>query len=425
MDNLLIKSAKAAFPNSPFHDSEIDVLVEKGIITKIAPRIDIDAKRANVFDAKGQYLAPGFFDMNVNFGEPGLETKEDISSGCAAAVAGGFTGVAVHPNTHPPVHSRSEVALIVNRAKALPVDVYPIGAISKKREGGELAELYDMKLSGAIAFGDGNRPVQQAGLMSRALLYCKGFEGVILSYPEDASVAGGAKMNEGIVSTYLGMKGNPNLAEALMVARDLYLAEYNDAPIHFTTISTAQSVDLIRRAKSKGIRVTCDVAAHHLVMTDDLVMGFDSNYKMSPPLRTKADVRALRRGLKDGTVDAIVSQHTPHEIEFKQVEYQIAAEGIIGLQTVLPLVLKAGLTVDQIVDKLAVGPRRVLGLPIPELKEQESANLVLFDTEKTWQFDQHTNRSKSNNSPLMGAALKGKVTMVVNKRQIINTQHAS
>ncbi|WP_262246921.1 dihydroorotase [Parapedobacter soli] len=422
MDSLLIKSAKIVFPDTPFHGREMDVLIEGGVIAQIAGRIKADGNRQTVIDAKGQYLSPGFFDMNVNFGEPGLETKEDIVSGCAAAAAGGFTGVAVRPNTQPPLHSRSEVALIVNRARPLLVDVHPIGTISKKRMGEELAELYDMKLAGAIAFGDGDRPVQQAGLMSRALLYSKGFGGRIISYPEDISVAAGAKMNEGVTSTYLGMRGNPNLAEALMVARDLYLAEYNDAPIHFSTISTAESVDLIRRAKSKGLPVTCEVAVHHLVMTDELVAGFDSNYKVSPPLRTAKDQKALLKGIKDGTVDAIVSQHTPHEIEHKEVEYQIAAEGIIGLQTVLPLALSAGLTVEQLVDKLAIGPRRVLGLPIPEFGEGAVANMVLFDTSREWRFDQQTNQSRSSNSPLLGDTLKGAVTMVINKRQMANTQ---
>lgn len=420
MSNLLITSAKVAFPGNPFHGKEVDVLLNDGEISKIAPRIEVTDDKVTTFDAKGQYLAPGFFDLNANFGEPGLETKEDLLSGCAAALAGGFTGVAVHPNTHPPVHSRSEVALIINRMKSLPIDIHPVGAISKRREGEELAELYDMKLAGAVAFGDGNRPVQQAGLMSRALCYCKGFGGVVFSFPEDTSVAGDAKMNEGVTSTYLGMKGKPNLAEALMVARDLYLAEYNDSSIHFTTISTAESVALIRKAKSKGLSVTCDVAAHHLVFTDDLVAGFESNYKVNPPLRTKTDVKALLEGLEDGTIDAIVSQHTPHEIEFKQVEFHIAANGIIGLQTVLPLALQAGLGTDQLIEKLAIGPRRVLALPLPEFKEKALANFVLFDTEKTWQFDKSTNRSKSSNSPLMGRAIKGSVTLVVNKRQIIN-----
>ena len=421
MDNILIKSAKIIFPTTPFHGTEQDVLLNKGVITRIAEHIEPEAgdDRLEIIDAKGQYLVPGFFDMNVNFGEPGLETKEDILSGTAAALAGGVTGVAVHPNTHPPIHSQSEVALIVNRAATLPVDVYPVGTISKRREGGDLAELYDMKLAGAIAFSDGDRPVQQAGLMGRALLYSKGFGGLIIASPEDLSVAAGGKMNEGTMSTYLGMKGNPNLAEALMVARDLYLAEYNDAPIHFTTISAAESVNLIRNAKANGIKVTCDVAAHHLVMTDELIAGFDSNYKVSPPLRTQADVAALREGLEDGTIDAIVSQHTPHEIEYKNVEYQIASEGIIGLQTLLPLALEAGLSIDQLVEKLAVGPRRVLGLPLPEFSEHSSANFVLLDLEKKWRFDTSTNRSKSNNSPMMGKELKGKVTLVVNQHQMI------
>jgi len=420
MDKILIKSARVIFPNTPFHGKELDVLLINGVIARIEEHIEEGDDLSTTVDAKGQYLMPGFFDMNVNFGEPGLETKEDLLSGVTAALAGGVTGVAVHPNTHPPIHSRSEVSLIVNRSVQLPVDVHPIGAISKHREGGELAELYDMKLAGAVAFSDGDKSVQQAGLMSRALLYSKGFEGLIISNPEDLSVAGGGKMNEGPMSTYLGMKGNPNLAEALMVARDLYLAEYNDAPIHFTTISTAESVSLIRNAKAKGIKVTCDVAVHHLVMTDQLIAGFDSNYKVSPPLRTQADVDALLEGLKDGTIDAIVSQHTPHEVEYKNVEYQIASEGIIGLQTLLPLALEAGLSVEQLVEKLAVGPRRILGLPLPEFREQAPANFMLLDIEKTWRFDATTNRSKSSNSPLMGKELKGKVTAVVNKHQFVN-----
>lgn len=419
MNTLLIKSVEIAFPGHTLHNKRVDVLIERGKITGIGTDIVADAGQTTVFDAEGQFLAPGFFDLNANFGEPGLETKEDIITGCAAALAGGFTGIAVHPNTQPAVHSRAEVALIVNRAKGLPVDVHPIGAISKKREGRELAELYDMKLAGAVAFGDGDQPVQQAGLMSRALLYSKGFDGLIFSYAEDSSMAGKAKMNEGVISTYLGMKGNPNLAEALMVARDLALAEYNGAPIHFTTISAAQSVELIRRAKNNGVRVTCDVAAHHLVLTDDLIAGFDSNYKVAPPLRTQTDVDALRMGLKDGTIDAVVSQHTPHEIEFKNVEYEIAANGMIGLQTVLPLVLKAGLDPNQLVEKLAINPRKILGLPLPELKENADANFVLFDPGKTWMFDTASNRSKSANSPLMGTTLSGLVTLVVHNRQVV------
>jgi dihydroorotase len=312
--NLLIKSATIIDPNSPFNQQVVDILIEKGGISKIAPELEADAE---LVEAEGKYVSPGFFDLNCNIGELGLETKEDLHTGTAAAVAGGFTGVALMPNTIPPVHSKAEIEYLMNRAKRNLVDVYPLGAISHKREGKDLAEMYDMFLSGAKAFTDGNRPVQDAGLMERALLYAQGFDALIMSYPEDTAIAGKAKVNEGERSTLLGMKGIPPLAEELMIARDLYLAEYTGSRIHFSTISTTRSVELVREAKRKGLEVTCDVAAHHLVLTDEALMGFDSLYKVKPPLRTRDDVNALLKGLKDGTIDAIVSQHTPHEVEFK------------------------------------------------------------------------------------------------------------
>ena len=419
MKSLLITSVKVILPGNEFHQQQVDVFIEKGKIAQIGKSVKVADKNIETLDGAGKVLAPGFFDLHANFGEPGLETKEDIVSGSAAAAAGGFTGVAVMPNTEPAIQSRSEVALIVNTAKGNIVDVHPIGAISKKREGKELAELFDMKQTGAVAFSDGNRSVQQAGLMSRALLYAKGFDGLIFSHAEDESMAGGNKMNEGEMSTYLGMKGIPNLAESLMVSRDLYLAEYTGAPIHFASISTPEAVDLIKKAKAKGLPVTCDVAAHQLVFTDDDIVGFDSNYKVSPPLRTKADLKVLLKGVKDGTIDAVVSQHTPHEIEFKNVEFHIAKNGIIGLQTVLPLLVRAGLNEEQIVNSLSVRPRQILGLEVPLIEEGAIANLVVFDPVKTWNFDETTNRSKSKNSPLFGQTLKGAVELIINNNQII------
>ncbi|HCU45164.1 MAG TPA: dihydroorotase, partial [Sphingobacterium sp.] len=413
MKSVLITSVKVVLPGNEFDQQVVDVFIEKGKISKIAKSIEVADKNIEIFDGTGNVLSVGFFDLNANFGEPGLETKEDITSGSAAAAAGGFTAVAVMPNTEPAIQSRAEVALIVNIAKGNLVDVLPIGAVSKNRDGHEMAELYDMKQTGAIAFSDGNRSMQQAGLMSRALLYARGFGGLIIAHAEDASMAGGNKMNEGVMSTYLGMKGIPNLAESLMVSRDLYLAEYAEAPIHFTSISTAEAVDLIKKAKGKGIQVTCDVAAHQLVFTDDEIVDFDSNYKVSPPLRTKADAKALIKGLKDGVIDAVVSQHTPHEIEFKNVEFHIAKNGIIGLQTVLPLLIKAGLNEQQIVEKLAVNSRQIVGLTVPQIKEGEAANLVLFNMNESWVFDQQSNKSKSRNSPLFGKELKGKVKLVI------------
>ncbi|MEH6306017.1 dihydroorotase [Olivibacter sp. CPCC 100613] len=421
MDKILIKSATLAFPGHEKNGQLLDVLISRGIIETIGNENSLDDENAIIVEADGQYLAPGFFDLNVNLGEPGLETKETVESGCAAAAAGGFTGLAMHPNTEPALHSKGEIAMVVNLAKNQLVSLYPVGAISKERVGNDLAELYDMKLAGAIAFSNGNKSIQQAELMSRALLYCKGFGALVMSFAEDASIANRAKMNEGIVSTYLGMKGNPGLAEELMVSRDLSLANYHNTTIHFSTISTKGSVSLIKEAKQRGIQVTCDVAAHHLVLTDEKIVGFDSNYKVSPPLRTEEDIHALQEGLLDGTIDAIVSQHTPHEVEYKRVEFEIAKNGIIGLQTALPLLLNAKLPIDLIVEKMAINPRKILALPVPSLTTGAEANLVLFNPEENWTFDASTNYSKSTNSPFYGTTLMGRVNLVVNNNKVYST----
>ncbi len=413
--NLLFKSVTIIDPNSVYHKQITDVLVEDGKIVRIAVDIQADAE---IIDAKGCYLAPGFFDLNCNFGDLGLETKEDMQSGTRAAAAGGFTGVALMPNMQPPVHSKSEVQYLLNQSRGNLVDVYPLGAISHKTQGKDLAEMYDMYSSGALAFTDGNLPVQDAGLMERALLYAQGFGGLIFSYPEDSSIAGKAKVHEGVVSTLLGMKGIPALAEELMVSRDLYLAEYTDSRLHFTTISTAQAVGQIRRAKAKGLKVTCDVAAHHLVLTDDALLGFDSLYKVKPPLRTQEDVNAMLDGLRDGTIDAIVSQHTPHEVEFKDVEFEVAEFGMIGLQTAFPLAVKAGLSLELIVEKLAINPRKITGIKTASIAEGEMANLVLLNPNMNWNYARENNLSKSYNSPFIGQEMTGKVLLAINNNQI-------
>jgi dihydroorotase len=416
--NLLIKSATVIDPNSSFHQKVVDILVEDGYITLIAPKVNA---KAEVVDGSGMFVSPGFFDLNCNIGELGLETKEDLQSGTKAAAAGGFTGVALMPNTQPPVHSKAEVEYLLNRAKNNLVNVYPLGAISHKRDGKDMAEMYDMFLSGAKAFTDGNRPVQDAGLMERSLLYTKGFGALIMSYPEDTAIAGKAKVHEGEMSTLLGMKGIPSLAEELMIARDLYLAEYTESKIHFSTISTTRSVELIRDAKKKGLKVTCDVAAHHLLLTDEALAGFDSQYKVKPPLRTQSDVDALVAGLKDGTIDAIVSQHTPHEIEFKDVEFEVAEFGMIALQTAFSTALKAGLDVNLIVQKMAVKPREILNVEASIIIEGKKANLALLDPNAEWQYTKQNNQSKSQNSPFIGQNLKGKVVLVCNNNHLFKS----
>lgn len=420
MKTILIRSAKILFPNSSFFNQQADVLIEAGRIKEIATKIAIsNLKDIQIVEAAGKFLAPGFFDLNVNFGEPGLETKETLDSGARAAFAGGYTAVATQPQTEPSIHSKSEVTYLLNRARTLPIDIYPVGCVSVDRQGKDLAELYDMHQAGAKAFSDGTRAISDSGLMSRALQYAKGFGALIMSFPEDTAVSGKGRMNEGKMSTYLGMKGIPALAEELFVSRDLFLAEYNETKVHFSTISCKGSVELIRAARKKGLAVTCDVAAHHLVFTEDKLIDFDSNFKVKPPLRTQEDLEALKQGLLDGTIDAVVSQHTPQEVEFKDVEFEIAYSGIIGLQTALPIMVEAGFTAEQIVEKMSLAPRRILDLALPVLAEGEQANLVVFDTEAKWLFDKQTNYSLASNSPFLGQELKGKAVVVANKGELL------
>lgn len=412
MKKVFLPSVSIIHPNFKAQ-SPLDVLIENGKITAIGENLKAPAG-AEQLPTTGAYLAPGFFDLHVNFGEPGLETKEDISTGCRAALAGGVTSLALMPNTQPALQSKSEIAYIVNKAAAEAVNVYPIGTISEKRKGENLAELYDMQQAGALAFSDGNLPVQDAGLMSRALLYAKGIHAKIIAFAEDAGLSAKALINEGPMSTLLGLKGNPALAEELMISRDMELAAYHDTAIHFSTISSARSVQLIREAKAKGIKVSCDVAAHHLIFTEEVLTGFDSNFKVKPPLRTETDRLALLAGLKDGTIDAIVSQHTPHEIEHKAVEFALAADGAIALQTLLPMVLQAGLSPQELVEKLAINPRKIMGIALPEIAEGAQAELVLFHPTASWTFDASTNLSRSANSPLFGQQLTGKVLWACN-----------
>ncbi len=414
--NLLIKGITIADPNSKFNGKTCDVSVENGIITAIASKLE-NLESAEVYNGKGAILSPGFFDLNCVFGDPGLETKEDISTGTAAAAAGGFTGIAIMPNTKPVVHSKGEVEYILNRAKGNLVDVKPIGAISQNLEGKELAEMFDMKQAGAVAFAEAGKAIADDGFMSRALQYALGFDGLLFTHPENKALVGKAQVNESKTTILLGMKGAPALAEELQVSRDIFLAQYHNAPLHISNISTAGSVALIKKAKKDGVKITCDVAAHQLVFTEELLNDFDSNYKVKPPLRGKADNKALIAGLKDGTIDAISSQHRPHEIEFKNVEFEIAHYGIIALQTVLPLLLQAGLDTALIVEKLAIAPRNLLKLEVPQIAVGQAANFTAFNPTQEWQFDSETNQSKSANSPLFNTMLKGKVTLVYNNKQ--------
>jgi dihydroorotase len=421
--NLLLTGVTIADPNSEFNHQVCDVRVVQGMIVEIGkalkPQSSSDLlQKEELADGTGAFLSPGFFDLNCSVGDPGLETKEDVQTASAAAQAGGFTGLAVLPHTKPVVHSKTQVEYIVNKAKNNLVDIYPVGAISHELEGKELAELYDMQQAGAVAFSDGSKPVSDDGFMSRALQYAKGISALLMVYPENKSMAGKTQINESKTSVLLGMKGMPALAEEMHISRDIFLATYHQSPLHISNISTAGSVALIKKAKKDGLQISCDVAAHHLVFTEDLLNDFDSNYKVKPPLRGKADIKALLAGLKEGTIDAVSSQHRPHEPEFKNVEFEIAAYGIIALQTVLPLLIRAGLDAQQIVEKLAVNPRKLLNLKVPVIAEGEAANFTVFNPTEKWEYNSQNNYSKSRNTPLLNQTLTGKVRLVYNNNQI-------
>ncbi|SMC97024.1 dihydroorotase [Pedobacter nyackensis] len=418
--NLLIAGVTIADPNSQFNQQKCDLRIEQGKITDIDTQLGVltAVNGDTVIDGSGLVLSPGFFDLNCSIGDPGFETKEDIYTATAAAAAGGFTGLAVLPHTKPVVHSKGEVAYIINKAKGNLVDVLPVGAVSQDLEGKELAELYDMQQAGAVAFSDGTKAITDDGFMSRALQYAKGINGLLMVYPENKSIAGKSQINESKNSVLLGMKGLPALAEEMHISRDIFLATYHDAPVHISNISTAGSVALIKKAKKDGVKITCDVAAHHLVFTEELLSDFDSNYKVKPPLRGKTDVKALISGLKDGTIDAISSQHRPHEIEFKDVEFEIASYGIIALQTVLPLLIKAGLDAGQIAEKLSINPRRLLNLTVPVIKTGAEANFAIYNPAAEWTYNADNNFSKSANTPLLNKKLTGKVTLVYNNKQL-------
>jgi dihydroorotase len=417
---LIIKSVKIVWEDSLFHNQTLDILVEDGIIESIGPQISREG--AEIWDEKGSCLSPGFFDLDANFGEPGFENREDIESGSKAALMGGFTGLALMPNTYPPFHSRTEIEYVLNKSENLPIDLYPIGCISKNREGKEMAELYDMFQTGALAFSDGDRPLQNSGLLLRALQYTQAFGARIFSYPEENSLVGGAKVNESLESLRLGMKGIPSLSEELMIQRDLMIAQYAQSPIHFLAISTKGAVELIRQARSKGQKVTCSVPAYQLVLNDSKLRGFDTNYKVRPPLRGDEDIEALIEGLIDGTIGSITSRHTPQEMESKAVEFEMALDGMASLEISFSLAIKAlrnRLDLNQIIVRLSQGPRSILGIDQPELKIGHSANFCWFHPEKIWVPAKGNLAGKSFNSPFLGEKLEGKVLGILNKNKSI------
>jgi len=423
---LIIKNGRVIDPANNL-DGEYDVLIDKGLIQAVAPRGKIsarDAGSAKIIDAKDCVVAPGFMDMHVHFREPGFEYKETIETGCDSAAAGGFTTVAMMPNTDPVNDNRSVTELMISRARAHgKIQALPIGAITRGLKGETLSDMGDLKEAGVIAFSDDGRPVMNNQVMRHALEYSRMFDLPLIQHSEILDLTKGGCMNESRVSTELGLKGMPTEAEDIMVYRDIALLEKTGGRLHVAHISSGESVELVRRAKAQGLPVTCEVAPHHFTLTDESVRGYDTNTKMSPPLRTQSDIDAIKAGLKDGTIDIIATDHAPHDLVDKQADYHSACFGIVGLETALPLSLRLVdeniLTLPQLVAKLTSRPAEIFKLDQGALGVGKQADVVVFDPHHEYTVEASRFKSKSKNSPFDGWQVRGQVRHTIFNGKVI------
>ncbi|MBX2934196.1 MAG: dihydroorotase [Ferruginibacter sp.] len=413
---IVIKQATIISTSSPFNGKIKDILIEDGIISKIADSINDQVDKTIQQD--GLCVSPGWMDIFADFADPGFEYKETIETGAKAAAAGGFTDVMLIPNCNPVTDNKSQTEYIKQKAQNVSVNIYPIGAITKNTAGKELSEMYDMRHSGAVAFSDGILPVQNSGLLLKALQYVKSFNGTVIQVPDDTSIGMGGLMNEGIISTQMGLPGKPIMAEELMVARDLKLARYADSRIHFTGISSPKSLEYIKRSKESGINVTCSITPYQAFFCDEDLQGYDSNLKLNPPVRSKNDKDAIKKALLDGTIDCIASHHLPQHNDNKACEFEYAKPGMISLQTMFAAVNSIGLPVHDFVKMQTVNARNIFGLSTPEISEGQPASLTLFNPGAEYIFNEEMIQSKSKNTAFIGKKLTGKVIGIINKSKI-------
>ncbi|SHH57068.1 dihydroorotase [Winogradskyella jejuensis] len=413
--NALLKSATVVDSKSDFHNQNVDILIENGIITKISKRIS-NPKNYREIKLDNLHVSQGWFDSSVSFGEPGFEERETIANGLDTAAKSGFTSVLLNANTNPVLDSNADIAFVLAKANNHAVNLKPIGALTKDSASQDLAELFDMHSAGAVAFYDYKKPVSNPNLLKIALLYASNFDGLVMSFPQESKISGLGVMNEHINSTKLGLKGNPSLAEELQVARDIFLLEYTEGKLHIPTISTAKSVELIREAKAKKLDVTCSVALHNICFTDEKLTDFDTNFKVLPPLRTQTDVDALIEGLKDGTIDMVTTDHNPIDIEHKKVEFDLAAYGTIGLETALGA-LQSVFSTKKAISILTKGKSR-FGIEDNVIAEGQKANLTLFNPDATYTFSKKDIHSTSKNSCFLDTKLKGKAYGIIANKKI-------
>lgn len=414
--NIIIRQAKIIDPKSPYHNEIADLKIEGGVITKIGKKLQNPDKLQEV-SLENLHVSQGWFDSSVSLGEPGFEDRETISNGLDTAGKSGFTAIAMQPNSFPILDNQSSISFVKRKAEDFATDLFPIGALTKNSEGSDLAELFDMKNSGAVAFGDYNKSLSNANLLKIALQYVQDFDGLVITYSQDSNIKGAGVANEGIVSTRLGLKGIPALAEELQISRNLFILEYTGGKLHIPTISTAKSAQLIKEAKAKGLNVTCSVAVHNLVLTDEKLDGFDTRYKVTPPLRSESDRKALVKAVKDGIIDMITSDHNPIDIEHKKMEFDMAKNGTIGLESALGA-LTTVLPVESIIEKLVAG-KAIFSIENLEIKEGNKANITLFNPEEKWTFGKENILSKSKNSAFLGQSMKGKAYGIYNNQKLV------
>ncbi|MFN4284506.1 MAG: dihydroorotase [Lacibacter sp.] len=416
---ILIRQAQIVDPTSPHHQSRQDVFIENGIIREMG---SCNRQADQVIERPNLHLSPGWMDVFAHFCDPGLEQKETIETGIRAAAAGGFTDVLVLPNTQPTISGKTQVEYVLHKAAGAPVRVHPMGAISKNIEGKDLAEMYDMHQAGAVAFTDGLKPVQSAGLLLKALQYTKAMQAVVVQLPDDTSIARHGLMNEGIISTRLGLPGKPALAEEIMVQRDLQLLAYTESKLHLTGITTAAGLQQVAAAKAAGLQVSASVTPAHLYFSDADLQHYDTNLKLYPPLRTEADRDALRHAVVSGTIDCIASHHMPHEYDSKTCEFEFAQPGMLALETaygVTGAALQGALTPERWVQLVAINPRTIFGLAVPSITAGNPAVVTLFDPSATYTFTREMIRSRSANTPFVGKTLTGKVYGIINQQHIL------